>query len=127
MTLNGTSEVRRVLIVEDEPLLALDLQDMLAELGYLVIGTATRIERAIALAEGSEFELAILDINLAGSNSFPVADILRKRQKPFIFTTGYGADGLRDGYRGTPLLTKPFGLRELERVVFRALTEPESD
>ena len=124
MTVNGTSEVRRVLIVEDEPLLALDLQDMLAELGYLVIGTATRIERALTLAEGSEFELAILDINLAGSNSFPVADILRKRQKPFIFTTGYGADGLVDGYRGTLLLTKPFGLKELERVVFKALTQP---
>lgn len=122
MTVNGTSEVRRVLIVEDEPLLALDLQDMLAELGCLVIGTATRIERALTLAEGSEFELAILDINLAGSNSFPVADMLRKRRKPFIFTTGYGAAGLVDGYRGTPLLTKPFGLRELEKVVIKALT-----
>ena len=97
---------------------------MLTELGYLVVGMATRIEHALTLAEGSEFELGILDINLAGSQSFPVADILRKRQKPFIFTTGYGLDGLGDGYRGTPWLTKPFGLKELENVVFKALSEP---
>jgi len=82
MALNGTSKVRRVLIVEDEPLLALNLEDMLTELAYPVVGIATRIETALVLAEGSEFELAILDINLAGSNSFPVADILRQRRKP---------------------------------------------
>ena len=122
MTVNGDSEVRRVLIVEDEPLLALDLQDMLAELGYLVVGTATRIEKALTLAERSEFELAILDINLAGSNTFPVAEILRERQKPFIFTTGYGVDGLVAAFRGTHLLTKPFGLRELDQVLSKALS-----
>ena len=121
MMSSENSKVRRVLIVEDEPLLALNLEDMLTELGYLVIGTATRIENALTLAERSEFELAILDINLAGSNTFPVADILRKRRKPFIFTTGYGAQGLDDGYRGTHLLTKPFGLRELEQSVTKAL------
>ena len=119
---NENSKARRVLIVEDEPLLALSLEDMLTELGYLVIGMATRIENALTLAESSEFEFAILDINLAGSNTFPVADILRKRRKPFIFTIGYGAQGLGDAYRGTHFLTKPFGLRELEKIVTKALT-----
>ena len=117
MATNENSKARRVLIVEDEPLLALSLEDMLTELGYVVIGIATRIENALTLAERSEFELAILDINLAGSNSFPVADILRERRKPFIFTSGYGAQGLVDRYHGILLLTKPYSLKELEQIL----------
>lgn len=112
---------RRVLIVEDEPILALNMEDMLSDLGYQVIGTATRLEPALAMADHNEFELAILDINLAGTTTFPVADICIKRQKSFIFTTGYGVDGLGDCYRGIPVLTKPFGVRDLEKILIKAL------
>lgn len=110
---------RRVLIVEDEPLLAMNLEDMLTELGHLVVATATRIDKALSLADCSEIDLAILDINLAGSNSFQVAASLRKRGIPFIFTSGYGPAGLGDGYRESHLLTKPFGIRELEFTIAR--------
>lgn len=90
--LNGNSEARRVLVVEDEPLIAMNLEDMLTGLGHNVIATATRIDKALSLVEGSEFNLAVLDINLAGSNRFQVAAILRRRGIPFIFTSGDGAD-----------------------------------
>lgn len=120
--LDGSSEARRVLIVEDEPLLAMNIEDMLTELGHLVTGTATRIDKALSLAEAGEFNLAVLDINLAGSNTFQVAAVLRKRGIPFIFTSGYGADGLVDGYRGAHLLTKPFGPRELEHMIAKLLS-----
>jgi CheY-like chemotaxis protein len=123
MVLDGNPEARRVLVVEDEPLLAMNIEDMLSELGHLVTGTATRIDKALSLAEGSEFDLAVLDINLAGSKTFPVAAILRKRGIPFIFTSGYGPDGLVDGYRGAHLLTKPFGPSELEHMIAQLLSE----
>jgi DNA-binding response OmpR family regulator len=121
--LGGKSVARRVLIVEDEPLLAMNMEDMLTELGHFVIATATRIDKALSLADGSEFDLAVLDINLAGSNTFKVAGILRKRGIPFIFTSGYGPDGLVDGYRGAHLLTKPFGLSDLEHMIIQLLSE----
>lgn len=124
--LDGNSDARRVLIVEDEPLLAMNLEDMLTELGHLVTATATRIDKAISLAEGSDFNLAVLDINLAGSNTFQVAAILRERGIPFIFTSGYGVDGLVDSYRGAHLLTKPFGVSELENMIAQALPGDQS-
>lgn len=120
--LGGNFEARRVLIVEDEPILAMNIEDMLTELGHLVVATATRVDKALTFAEGSEFNFAVLDINLAGSNTFQVAAILRKRGIPYIFTSGYGRDGLVDGYRGDHLLTKPFGPSELKHMIAQALS-----
>lgn len=118
----STNEARRVLIVEDEPLLVMNIEDMLAELGHQVMAVATRIDDALQLAERSGFDLAFLDINIAGSKTFPVAAILRKRGIPFIFTTGYGTDGLIDGYRAAHLLTKPFDVRDLDSMIAKALS-----
>ena len=112
-----------MLIVEDEVLLALSIEDMLIELGYSVAGTATRIDKALSLAAESEFDLAVLDINLAGAHTFPVAGILRSRGIPFIFMSGYGTDGLPDAFVGSHLLTKPFSLKELEQKLIKALSE----
>jgi DNA-binding response OmpR family regulator len=108
---------KRVLIVEDDVLLALHLEDQLTALGHEVIGQATRIDLAIELAGKSDMDFAILDINLDGAKSFPVADILRQRGIPFAFATGYGAEGLIDGYRDFPALRKPYGQEDLERTI----------
>lgn len=119
MSLN--EKARNVLIVEDEPLIAMNLEDMLAELGHRVFATATRLDIALAVAFNGDFDLAFLDINLAGSKTFQVAAILRKRRVPFIFTTGYGADGLIEGYRTEHLLTKPIRVNELNDMIGKVL------
>lgn len=117
---------RRVLIVEDEPLIAMNLEDMLTDLGYHVVAIATKISEALSLAENMEFDVGILDINLAGFKSFPVADILLKRGISFVFTSGYGADGLIDNHRGAYLLTKPISEKSLNDKIVQALKAPLS-
>ncbi len=99
---------RRILVVEDEMLVAGMLQRMLGELGYAVIGPASAVNEAMEIIGGGGIDAAILDINLDGEMSYPVADELTSRGIPFVFSTGYGGEDLRDGYEGIPLLKKPF-------------------
>jgi CheY-like chemotaxis protein len=103
----------RILVVEDEMLVAMNIEDMLLALGHEVAGLASRLAPALQLAEEGDFDLAMLDVNLAGETSFPVADILRRRGIPYLFATGYGIDGIEEGYRGAPVLQKPFRSRDL--------------
>lgn len=109
--------VKRVLIVEDDVLLALDLADMLHILGYEIAGQASRIDLAMTLAREGVIDFAVLDVNLAGTRSFPVADILRQRDIPFAFATGYGAEGLSADYRDVPRLEKPYAQDDLEQAI----------
>jgi CheY-like chemotaxis protein len=108
---------KRVLVVEDEPLVAIMLEDMLAELGYGVVGPASRIIQALELAETGEFEVALLDININAGRSYVVADVLRARGVPFFFATGYGPAGLDERHGGAPVLQKPYRKGELDRVL----------
>ncbi|HEY0627241.1 MAG TPA: response regulator [Allosphingosinicella sp.] len=103
----------RVLIVEDEMLVAMNIEDMLLDLGHEVAGLASRVEPAMSLAREGEFDLALLDVNLAGSPSFPIAAILRDRGIPFLFATGYGIKGIIEEFRSYPVLQKPFRERDL--------------
>jgi CheY-like chemotaxis protein len=111
---------RRVLIVEDEALIAMMVEDFLEELGWKVVGWAGGIERALAMARDADIDAALLDVNLGGQNSFAVADILNERHIPFVFATGYGAHGVADRFRNVPTLTKPFRRDELDRALHRA-------
>jgi CheY-like chemotaxis protein len=111
---------RRILLVEDEVLVVMYLEDLLAEIGHHVIGPACRINHAMELARDAAFDFAILDVNLAGIPSFPVADILRQRGIPFVFATGYGAEDLPVGYRNERTLRKPFESRKLEQAIIEA-------
>lgn len=99
---------RRVLIVEDEVLIAMMLQDMVADAGLEVEGVANSLDAGIELANRADFDLAILDVNLNGEEVYPVAEILQKRGIPFIFSTGYGASGIRSGFDSAPQVLKPF-------------------
>jgi CheY-like chemotaxis protein len=113
---------RRVLVVEDEMLVAMMIEDMLVELGFEIVGPATRLQRALDLAQGENFDFAVLDINLANERSFPVATVLRERGIPFVFATGYGSPGLNDSFQGTTTLQKPFEQRQLESAISTALS-----
>ena len=112
------------MIVEDEVLVAMNLEDLLLEMGHLVIGPAVRIDEALLLAEETDLDFAILDVNLAGEPSFPVADILRRRGVPFVFATGYGQGGVDARFNGQPTLSKPYAFAELEVAIQNGLQEP---
>lgn len=111
---------RRVLVVEDEALICMMIEDMLAGFGCEVVGPAGALAQALVLAGEAEIDVAILDVNLGGKPSFPVADTLQARGIPFIFASGYGAGGLGP-HSGAPVLTKPFLESELEQMIRRAL------
>ena len=83
---------------------------------------ATRVEKGLELARGELIDFAILDINVAGKRSFPVADILRERGIPFIFATGYGSQGLMGDYDNELVVQKPFEAKELEPLIVKALS-----
>lgn len=107
----------KVLIVEDETLVAMLLEDMLADHGCEVAGTAARVSQARAMVEeGLAIEAAILDVNLAGEPSFPLAELLAARGVPFVFATGYGALP-SDCFPDAPLIHKPVDQRQLLPVV----------
>src|SRR5437660_1741515 len=111
----------RVLIVEDELMIRMLLEDMLAELGYAVAASATRLDEAVKIASSGDFDVAILDVNLEGQPVSPVADVLVARGTPFLFATGYGERGLPEHYRDRPTLKKPFQMESLRRMLHRVL------
>jgi CheY-like chemotaxis protein len=106
--MNSALAGRRVLLVEDEMMVAWMLRSMLIGLGCAVIGPATRVKRAMSMLEAEAIDAAVLDIKLHGLRSYLIADALVARGIPFVFSTGYQKDGLPLGYQGFPLLCKPF-------------------
>lgn len=108
----------RVLIVEDELLLAMDYEEMLRREGFMVLGPVGRQARALALLERELPDVAILDVNLAGERSTAVAEALVANQVPFVVVTGYGERTLCEPVlRGAPRLDKPIKAQELLRIV----------
>ena len=91
--------------------------DMLEELGYSVAAEAGEVSDALKLAQSVEFDLAILDVNVNGKVISPVADLIKARNLPFIFATGYGSSGLPEEYRDRPALQKPFQLETLGKMI----------
>jgi len=113
----GVLQGLRVLIVEDEALIASFLEDALTDLGCEVIGPASTMKDALRLAREAVIDGAGLDINIAGEKVYAVADILAERGLPFVFMTGYGKAGLRESDRGRPVLQKPYNLERLVEIM----------
>ena len=111
----------RVVLIEDEALVVMLLEDMLAELGCRVIGMAAHLAEATQLADSTDADLAILDVNLDGQEAYTVAERLAARDIRFIFATGYGRHGLRAGFANRPALQKPFRLEDLRRAISEAM------
>ena len=111
-----------VFLVEDEVMIRMMVADMLEELGHSVAAEAGEIGEAVKLVQSTEFDLAILDVNLNGQTIGPVADVLAARGKPFVFSTGYGETGLPEAHRDRPMLKKPFQMDGLSAMLESALS-----
>jgi CheY-like chemotaxis protein len=110
----------KVLIVEDESLVAMLIEDVLIDLGHEVVAIAGRLDQAAQYARELPIDLAIVDLNLNGQRTDPVAHILQERGLPFVFATGYGAAGVPDGMGDRPVLQKPFQPYELAAAIAKA-------
>ena len=117
------SSRRSVLLVEDEVMIRMMVADMLDELGYRVAAEAGDIDEAVRLVQSTDFDLAILDVNVNGKLISPVAEAVRLRGRPFVFATGYGSDGLPEKFRDSPVLQKPFQMATLKRAIEDALRD----
>lgn len=117
--MTDTTAGLRVFVAEDEALVSMLVEDMLSDIGCTVIGPASNLDEALALAGDKTIgiDVALLDVNLAGKPVFPVADLLRDRGVPYIFASGYGEAGVSDDHRGAPVLQKPFRESDLARVL----------
>lgn len=120
-TATAGSPRRSILLVEDEVMIRMMVADMLEELGYTIAGEAGDIDEAIRLVQSIDFDLAILDVNVNGKVISPVAEAVQMRNLPFVFATGYGAQGLPEKFRDRPALEKPFQMETLARVIENAL------
>ena len=105
----------RILIVEDEIIVALFMEDILADFGYQVAGVVSHLDEA--MARPRDYDLAVLDVHLNGRNVFDFADKLTAEDVPFIFATGYGERGIPERHRGCHVLQKPFAPEDLRRAL----------
>ena len=110
----------RVLVVEDEVFIALEIEERLRRLGCAVVGPVGRLERALELARTEALDGALLDVNVKGGFVYPVAAELRAREVPVVFSTGYAPAALPAAFRDLPCLRKPFGAGQLEAAALAA-------
>jgi CheY-like chemotaxis protein len=109
------TQKQRVLIVEDEIVVALFLEDILVECGYDVAGVVSHLDDAVG--RDPDYDMAVLDVHINGRNVFDFADILARRGIPFVFATGYGERGIPERHRSRPILQKPFQPDDLKRLL----------
>jgi DNA-binding response OmpR family regulator len=113
---------RRILVVEDEPLIAMLVRDLLADVGCRSMMAFNLID-ALVLAKTEHFDCALLDVSIGDETVFEIADALARRDIPLVFTSGHSAEILPDRYRGHALLAKPYMPSELTRIISAELTD----
>ena len=112
----------RILLVEDEIIVALFMEDILAEFGYEVAGVVSHLDQA--MAREMDFDLAVLDVHINGKSVFDFADRLGQNGIPFVFATGYGERGVPERFAGRPVLQKPFSPEDLRQALDRIVRMP---
>lgn len=115
----GHLEGLRVLLIEDDALVSMLMESMLEDLGCILAASVATLDEALQWGAERGFDAALLDVNLAGREVFPVADLLASRSVPFIFASGYGEAALPERFRGRPVLGKPFELDQLADALSR--------
>jgi chemotaxis family two-component system sensor kinase Cph1 len=113
----GKASEHRVLLVEDQMIVAIEVEDMLREFGCIVVGPVGTLKRALRLAQKERLDAAILDVSVDGETIFPVAEELQKRHVPFLFATGYAEHTLPEKWQGLPRLGKPFKRDQLKKLM----------
>ena len=113
----------RALIVEDEPLVLLDLEDTLTQLGYDVVDKARDLVQGLILAQDRDLDVAVLDVNLAGLSSAKIANILLERGVPFLLISGYTEAGIPERHRNSLRIAKPYESATLRRALRNLLGE----
>ena len=124
---DGPAGGSRVLVVEDEALVRLMLGEMLTELGHEVVAEASRLDAGIKSADEADYDLAVLDLNLGNGISYDVAEIVLRRGKALVLSTGYGQTGSRSKYASCVVIQKPFTRDALRRAIqlsFQQINEP---
>jgi CheY-like chemotaxis protein len=104
---------KRILVIEDEPLVAMDLESSLQSAGCQVIGPAGTVAQAMSLVVAADYDAALVDVNLAGHPVDEIAAALAQKNRPFAFVTGYGREALPRGFRDAVVLNKPFSQEQL--------------
>jgi CheY-like chemotaxis protein len=107
----------RIFVVEDDAAILMLVEDMLAELGCEIAGSASRLSEALQLAQECAADASLLDVNLAGEPVYPVAEMVRNRGIPVIFCTGYGGESIDEAWRSQPVLQKPYRIEHLAEVL----------
>lgn len=111
----------RVLVVEDDAMISMMLQDLLEDMGCRVVGVASRLDEARRKSEAGDFDVALLDVNLRGERTLPIAEAMLQRRQPFVLTTGYATTILPDALRDATLLQKPYRRQDLESALRDAM------
>lgn len=106
-----------ILVVDDEPIIAMMVCDWLEEMGCAVVGPVANVASALALLTRAPVDGAILDVTLGSENCYAIAEVLSQRTVPFAFATGHGADSIDAKFVGTPILAKPYGFDDVRRIV----------
>ena len=114
----------RVLLVEDEILVAMMMRDILTELGFTVVGPYSRLTEAMVAAVHEEIDAGIIDVNLGGEFVYPVADVLAARKIPFVFVTGYGVESIDRRFGYVPIIKKPVQRQVLQGIFVAPESEP---
>ena len=117
---------RSILIVEDEPLIAMMLEDFILSLGHEVSGSCDSVSSALREIEANEFDLAILDVNLKGESVWPVATALRQRGTPFVLATGGHVDPPPAEFASAPMIEKPYTIDRVTPIIEAALAKSNS-
>jgi CheY-like chemotaxis protein len=112
---------RRILVIEDEALIAMLLEDILLEIDDYDVDIVAQFSAGLEAARSGDYAFAVLDVNLNGVRSYPIADVLSERGIPYVFSTGYGAEGLEPAYAGQLVLQKPFQADQLRSTVAQLL------
>ena len=107
----------RTIVVEDEPLVRLMTEDVLTSIGCVIVASAATLDEALACIPATQLDLAVLDVNLGGTEVYPAAELLRSQGTPIVFVTGYGRRGVPDTWQRCPILQKPFTLRDLKQAI----------